>query len=1005
MRRLHLVSLLILGLSFAAHAQGFERESFLDAEGRFLARNYPLALDRYDEFLRTWPDSAYAGDARYRRAVSLYRLGKAPEAYDALSLLEARYRGTKYIAYVPFWKAVIEYDRGDLDSAAKRFAALAAAPPDAESLRQSLLYLGKASTALNRPTEAKAAFERLVSILDKPEDEPSALMFLVDLYAKEDGADRIVALWKRIDPALLDPETRERVSLRAAEAFAAAGKNAEAVALFESLSSSPRRDVSVSALQRLFVEARRSGDEARVSAAMVKAENALRASPELLSEFWLRVGAGAFRDGRTDLARSYFLRIAALLPPERVDPEVPIYLAEISAREGGIAEAYALLSAAAPFSGEREALLKTRLGWYALRLGKWQDARAALAEALKAAPKGEAAKAQQAAETERATRAYLSYALYRLENADDALTALDGADAVGLPGMARLRAELLRKAGRAAESLEELEAVVAAAGSPAAALEPRVAALSLLFENGRHDRVVASSAAVYRDFPDASRMSADLRAAAGYLSGISAASVGNFSLALSRLDDARAAGYSRLGDAAPWASYYRAWALYRLARFPEAKTAFDAFLREAPAHPRAYSAAYLAAWSAANAGDYPAAVASARRAADLAAASPPVLPAGSDAAVALARAAFLEGTFRASLKDWDASIAAYDRAAAARSSAHPSGFTPYAVKALFERAATLELAERIDQADQAFAALQRAFPNDPFAEEAAYRRGELMFRAKRWAAADERFAAYRDAYRSGERLDGALYFGGLALSSSGKVDAGILLWERLLSDRKASRYRFPASFAVARAYREKRDWEAAFRAYTSAIAEFGDQARRAGAAEEADVLRYLMTGISEKAARLHVVLTKEGGAATPAGRAAALELARFYIRESAQREAGLSLLDELVAARSDDPVSAAEAAFLKGDYYGLVGVDAYDRSALAYLDAAGYAAAAAADARTSAGVSVRAEFVPEALFRAASMRMKAGRKESAAEVLATLVKNYPSSSWTSQARRLVEGTR
>jgi len=795
--------------------------------------------------------------------------------------------------------------------------------------------------------EAKAAFERLVSILDKPEDEPSALMFLVDLYAKEDGADRIVALWKRIDPALLDPETRERVSLRAAEAFAAAGKNAEAVALFESLSSSPRRDVSVSALQRLFVEARRSGDEARVSAAMVKAENALRASPELLSEFWLRVGAGAFRDGRTDLARSYFLRIAALLPPERVDPEVPIYLAEISAREGGIAEAYALLSAAAPFSGEREALLKTRLGWYALRLGKWQDARAALAEALKAAPKGEAAKAQQAAETERATRAYLSYALYRLENADDALTALDGADAVGLPGMARLRAELLRKAGPPA----------------------------------------------------------DLRAAAGYLSGISAASVGNFSLALSRLDDARAAGYSRLGDAAPWASYYRAWALYRLARFPEAKTAFDAFLREAPAHPRAYSAAYLAAWSAANAGDYPAAVASARRAADLAAASPPVLPAGSDAAVALARAAFLEGTFRASLKDWDASIAAYDRAAAARSSAHPSGFTPYAVKALFERAATLELAERIDQADQAFAALQRAFPNDPFAEEAAYRRGELMFRAKRWAAADERFAAYRDAYRSGERLDGALYFGGLALSSSGKVDAGILLWERLLSDRKASRYRFPASFAVARAYREKRDWEAAFRAYTSAIAEFGDQARRAGAAEEADVLRYLMTGISEKAARLHVVLTKEGGAATPAGRAAALELARFYIRESAQREAGLSLLDELVAARSDDPVSAAEAAFLKGDYYGLVGVDAYDRSALAYLDAAGYAAAAAADARTSAGVSVRAEFVPEALFRAASMRMKAGRKESAAEVLATLVKNYPSSSWTSQARRLVEGTR
>lgn len=1005
MRRIHYLFLLLLCLSPLLPAQGFEREAFLDAESRFLSKNYSLALDLYDEFLRAWPDSAYVGDARYRRAVSLYRLGRRDESYAALSLLEARYRGTKYIAFAPFWKAVIEYDRGDFESAAARFSALAASPPDDESLRQSLLYLGKASTALGRAAEATGAFERLVGMLDKIEDEPSALVFLFDLYAKEGGAERTIALWEKVDPERLDILVRERLSLRAAEAYAALGKAPEAVALFESLSSSPRRDIAVSALQRLFVEARRSGDEARVSAAMVKAENALRASPEILSEFWLRVGAGAFRDGRTDLARSYFLRIAALLPPAKVDPEVPIYLAEIAAREGDLSGAYATLAAAAPFAGEREALLKARMGWYALRLEKWQDARAALTEALKAAPKGDAGKAESAAETERAARAYLSYALYRLDDPETALTALDGADAVLLPGMARLRAELLRKAGRASDSLAEFEAVVSASGGAAASLEPRVALLSLLFENGRFDRTVSSSRELYALFPDTGRMDADLRAAAGYLSGVAAAASGDFALALERLEDARAAGFSRLGSASPWASYYRAWSLYRLARFPEAKAAFDSFLKEAPKHPRAYSAAYLAAWSAANTGDYEAAVASARAAADYAAAKPPVLPDGADAAVFLARASFLEGTFRVSLKDWNGAIAAFDKAAAARSKAHPSGFTPYTVKALFERATVLELAGRVDDADQAFASLSRSFPDDPLAAEAAYRRGELMFRAERWAVAAERFAAYRDAYRSGERMDGALYFGGLALGSSGKTDAGILLWERLLSDKKSSRFRFPASFAVARAYREKKDWEAAFRAYTSAIAEFGDQARQAGAADEADVLRYLMTGISEKAARLHVVLTKEGGASSAKGRAAALELARFYIRESAQREAGLSLLDELIAVRSEDAVSAAEAAFLKGDYYGLVGVDAYDRAALAYLDAVAYAASAPAGAKTSAGVPVRAEFVPEALFRAASMRVKAGKKESAAEVLAALVKQYPSSTWTSQARRLVEGSR
>ena len=279
----------------------------------------------------------------------------------------------------------------------------------------------------------------------------------------------------------------------------------------------------------------------------------------------------------------------------------------------------------------------------------------------------------------------------------------------------------------------------------------------------------------------------------------------------------------------------------------------------------------------------------------------------------------MEATFRVSLKDWDGAIAAFDKAAAAKSSSNPAGMTPYTVKALFERATTQELAGRIDQADDSFAALARSYPDDALAQESVYRRGELMYRARRWQTAAERFAAYRDQYRSGDRMDGALYFGGLSLSATGKIDAGILLWERLLADIKNSRYRYSASFAVARAYREKKDWEAAFRAYTSAIAEFGDQARKAGASDEADVLRYMMTGISEKAARLHVVLTKEGGAATAVGRAAGLELARFYIRESAQREAGVSLLDEIIAARADDAVSAAEASFLKGEYYSMAG--------------------------------------------------------------------------------------
>lgn len=980
--------LVFLAFSFAVAiwGQGTERQAFLEAEGRFLSKDYSLALDRYDDLIRRWPDSVYAADARYRRAVALYRLGRSEAAYAALSQVEARYRATKYLPYVPFWKAVIEYERADYARAADRFDLLAADPPDDESLRQTLLYLGKARTALDDAPAAIAAFERFLDVSPSSEIEPSALVFLFDLYAKSGAFDRSAALWARLSPDQLDEESRERVTLRAAEALSALGRTTEAEPLFDRLASSGRRDIAVSALQRLFQESRRSGDEARVAGVVVKAENALRTSPEILSEFWLRVGAGAFRDGRTDLARSYFLRIAALLPPERVEADVPIYLARIADREGRVEEAESVLAAAVPFAAGSAALLKTHLGWYRLKLGHWADARTVLTEAVAAA----------ADESLAATaRAYLAYALYRLDGAESslagsalaesALAALDS-PAASLPAMARLRAELLRKSGKAADALTALEPLAAADD------EAKVALLSLFFENGRYERVVAAAAAMYDSGGRPVFADQDLRAAAGYLTGVSAAAEGDFVLAVSRLEDARSAGFGRLGAAASWASFYRAWSLYRLSRFAEAETAFSSFLTEFPAHPRAYSALHSLAWSRANQGDYAGAAVSARAAADTAAASAD--------AESLARASYMEGGFRSALKDWNGAIGAYDRAAAAG-----SGSTSYAVRALYERAGVLEASGRTDAADQAFSAIERDRPGDPLAAESAYRRGELQFRAKKWQAAVDRFAAYRDRYPSGARVDGALYFGGTAAANAGKADAGILLWERLLADFPASRYRFPAILSAARAYREKKDWEAAFRAYTSAIAEFGDRARSAGAAQEADVLRYLMTGLSEKAARLHVLLTREGGAASAPGRAAALELARYYIKESAQREAGLPLIEETIAFRSEDPTAAAEAALLKGDYYALPSVEAWERAALSYLDAVTYAADAKAGALTSEGASVRDALIPDALFRALSARLRAGKRGDAEAVLATLVKNYPTSTWTTKARGILEASR
>lgn len=1013
MRRTLVVLFLVIA-AVAVTAQDTGRAAFREAEGRFLARSYALAIERYDEFLRAWPDSLYASDARYRRAVALYRLGRLDEAYAAFLTVEARYRSTRYLPYVPFRLAVIDYERGSFAEASARFRGLVESPPDVDTLRQSLLYLGKSEAAQGKNAEAIEAFQRLLGEVSAPEGEGEALVLLSDLSISSLDYERVVTLWERIDESKLDTATAERVALRAAEAYAALGRMEKAAPLFERLSSSPRREIATAALARLLAQARKDGDEKRTAEIAIRAENALRSTPAALAEFWLGLGSSSFREGRLDLARSYFQRIEALVGQEKLPPDASIYLAEIDTREGDTAAAYATLAAAAPRSGDREALLKTRMGRYAIDLGRWDDARSALSEAVpaaeKAASSASAADAQTASQIAALARSYLAYALYRGDRIDEALAALGpeaagptsnaaagSAGAASAAWNARLRGELLRRNGKAADSLAALETAVTANPEDA---QTRLALMALFFQNGRFDRVVATAA----QLKDAS-LAPEFRSAASYMTGVAAAATGDYLTAFSRLDSSLAGApvasktAAALAEGAPWASYYRAWSLYRLSRFTEAKASFDAFVAAYPKHERVYSAAYLAAWSAANDRDYKAAAVSARKAADIAR----LETSGADTAERIARALFLEGTLRPFFADWDGALSALDAAMVVRSPARSDGRTAYTVRAAFEKGSVLDAAGRTDAADAAFASVSATYGDDPFASEAAYRRGELLYRAKRWAASADRFAAYRTAYPGGERTDGALYLGGVALASTGKGDAAILLWERLLKDYPSSRYRFSATLAAARTYREKRDWEGAFRAYTAAIAEFGDRARAAGAEDEAEVLRYMIAKLPEKAARLQVQLGKQNGAATAAGRRTAIELARFYIEESTQREAGLPLLDEVTALRSEDPAAAAEAQLLAGDYYALL--ESWDRAATAFLAAASAAAEAPSSAQMTRGGAVRADGAPEALYKAASARLRSGKADSAAEVVATLAKTFPASSWTSRAKRLLENNR
>ncbi|MDL2229560.1 tetratricopeptide repeat protein [Treponema sp. OttesenSCG-928-L16] len=984
------VYLMVLIVCAGLPAQSLDREAFLDAEISFLGGNYPLALERYDEFIREWPASSHAADARYRRAISLYRLNRPDEAYQALETVERRYRSTKYLAYIPFWKGVIEYERRDFAAAADRFGRLAENPPDPEIRSQALLYAGKAAAAQDQCEKALNRLEQYLNSLDERglplEQDASALLLMADMYTRLGNPRGLTGLWERIDAGRIGLPAREQLALRSAEAYLAAGDTGIAAAMFGELENSPRRNIAAAALSRLLEYEQGRNNEASVTAIIAKAENVLRADPEALGEFWLRVGANAFNKGRYDLAESYFLRISSIRGPENLPQEVPVYLAEIAFREGDASGAYRILAEAEPALRGDRALLVLRLGWYALALGDWDEGGRQLSRAM------DLARSEGQEELARLAADYRSYALYRSGAAGEALSLLESERVPGQEHTFRglLSAELSKALDRPEAALDQYNAVISAdPRSP----EAHLGRMALFLQKGQYARILEAASEMERYISLAS-LTDDRRFSFNYMKGIASAVLGNYMEAVSCLDDALSRG-SGGGDALPWAEYYRGWSLYRLSRFEEASAALEAFARGHAAHPQAYSAAYLAAWSYSQTGNYRRAAEMASRAAAISAA----LPRSSEAAEGEAKALYLEASLRPFFGDYTGSLRVLDRAAAIQSPGTAQGLTSYTVRAAFEKGRVYYQAGQINEADRAYESVFRDFPGHELAEEAAFRRGEVMYSAGRWPEAAERFAAYRQTYPGGKYMDGALYFGAMAQNNLKNSDGAILLWERLIRDYPGSQYRFPGMFSLAQAYKDKHDWESSFNIYTSALAEFGSRARQAGAAEEAETLRYMMARLPEKAARLHVLLNRENGVSTQAGRAAALELARFYIIESSQREAGAALADEVIALKAQAPGAAAEAYILKGDY--LASLDMWQQAAEAYMAGASAAADAPPDQKSTEGRLVRADLAPEALFKAASAQLRLGFRDRALEINGTLQRLYASTSWAGQGRRLL----
>ena len=803
-----------------------ELELFARAENSFTGKNYETALERYDVFLKAFPASELAADAQFRRAVSLYQLGRYTESVELFRRVEMRYRSTRYLSRIPFWRGMLYYRLGEYEGAVREFSLMILEEQDPETTEYSLLYSSLSRNALRRYAEAAASFRSLIERSGSSRRGEYALVMLSSL-SEESAEAGYLDLW----------------------------------------------NLSASELKKN----RGSLDADSADLAML-----------LLGEY-------EFRNGRHDEASAY------LEPLAGKGPSTPHFA------RASYFYAFSLL-----------------------RTGKTAEALAAVEKVMAARAAGDLN-----------------------------------------PGFLRLLADILIRRDSRSMALEVLtEYLEAVPGDQDARME----VVRLLAALKNYSGLKEAAAGMLKDIPDLDSRNPVRYHHLVYLQGMAELNLGNYAASAALLRGLDGASSSLPEDAVLSALFYAGFSHYKLAAYTEALETFRRTLGRMPREHELYlRAVYYAAWCAYSLGRF-------EEGSALLSDRP-----GTTDRVFQAKTRFLAGQTFFAMGRYREAAEEYRRI-----------FTVYteseiAADAHFEYAGVFEKTGDTVRALEEYRKIAGLYPASPLAESALFRRGEILSAAGRWADARDAFYEYRAAFPNGRYFDQALYWGGRAALGAGERHGALLLWENLADRYRDSSFRPGALRETAEIYARLGEYSRAAARYAELIEGYPREAETYEARKRLDEIRLIQSGAGEHEAALLVRIRGAGGAASPEGREAMLELARFYIREGGTgTDRAAPLIADIRRRRIEDPGRAAEAGYLLAEI---------ERRRQRYPEAATLYLAAASEQGADG------DLVARSLLRAAEMMRLSGRADENRRLLEMLVRNFPGTEWAAEGRKLLGGTR
>ncbi len=689
------------------------------------------------------------------------------------------------------------------------------------------------------------------------------------------------------------------------EAYELSGEYKKAYELYCKVLESGEKNLAADALKRAYLvsSSHRKEVGAEPGTVLSNAQKTLAENPELLGEFWTRLGTDAYGDGDLKKSLAYF---------DEAEKNVPVdlflyallYRAQIAAgvnpdeksaaqAEKMILESRGILNKENEAVWDRESYIL--LSRYAAMQKKWEDV------------KTYGAKVNPLDED---TRFFLALANYCTGDYRTSLSLLKNHN-IELQALCYARSGDLKNSAFVYANIQETRPL---------SDEERLNYAKVLLLSGRYREAQIESAKVKN--PEGK-----------YILGLSQFNTWSWPYAEENFREFVKNPGNSAKNYVSYATFYLGYSQYRQGKSKEAYENLNAFVSRFPEHELYYNGQIAAANSAVQNLRYEQAERHARAAVKSAAGDEQT-----EEAVLLCAEVLSDAS-----KYSDAILLL---------SRHVLRNDSFGMKSAYQTAQIYERQKDFERADFTYRSIYERFPEEKLADEAMYRRGELYYNAKNFEMSVKCFDEYTRSYPLGSYIDAARYFSAESLSNGGNTERAILQYQQLIQRYPASTYVYSSAKNLVFLYRAKAEYEKALE-YTTFLSEkYGSQAKNDGIQKLASDLKNLSSGKTEEMVQKENEYRSSGALGSAAGRKIGTELVSVYAASQNYQEPAVSLAESLLQVQKKNidkefPYAARNAEFLGKKYRE---GEKNRESAQKYLDAAEYYKMSALDDRAAASL-------------------------------------------------------